>query len=299
LKKSKNATGAAKRSVRTKTTRTRTERSGRRAGGEGALPRARKRFGQHFLEPAWVARLVDSLHALPTDTFLEIGPGRGALTLPLAPRVRELVAIELDRDLAARLPAIAPANVRVIQGDFLAVDLGEILGALPTPVRVVGNLPYNVASPILFRLLEAAGNGRTISDATVMLQKEVADRLAAVPGDAAYGALAIQVALLADVDRVLTLPPGAFRPPPRVTSAVVRLRFRPAAAEVGDRSAFERVVRGLFLQRRKTIGNALKPVAGSFGRSAAEVLERAGLDPSRRPETLTLPEMARLTRAVL
>ncbi len=213
--------------------------------------------------------------------------------------MRELVAVEIDRDLAARLPSVAPANVRVIQGDVLAVDLAEILGALPRPVRVVGNLPYNVASPILFRLLDVADGGRAISDATVMLQKEVADRLTAAPGDDDYGAMAIQVGLLADVERVLALPPGAFRPPPKVHSAVVRLRFRPPSENVGDRTAFERVVRGLFLQRRKTIGNGLKSVADSFGRSAAEVLERAGLDPTRRPETLTVAEMARLTRAVL
>jgi 16S rRNA (adenine1518-N6/adenine1519-N6)-dimethyltransferase len=262
-------------------------------------PRPRKRFGQHFLEKAWVAKLIDSLQAAPGDTFLEIGPGRGALTLPLAPRIHELIAVELDRDLAARLPSVAPPNVRVIQADFLTVDLDEILGGAATPVRVVGNLPYNVASPILFRLLDAAANGRRISDATLMLQKEVADRLVAQPGQRDYGAMAIQVALLADVERVLTLPPGAFRPPPKVTSAVVRLRFRPAAVDVGDRGAFERVVRGLFLQRRKTLGNALKPVADSFGKSSVEVLERAGLDGSRRPETLSLPDIAQLVRAVL
>ena len=276
----------ATRSVPTKTTKT-------------EYPRARKRFGQHFLEAAWVRKLLDAMQPSADDTFLEIGPGRGALTLPLAPRVRKIVAVELDRDLAARLPARAPANVRVVQGDFMTVDLEAILRDEPTPLRVVGNLPYNVASPIMFRLLAVAGDGRTLSDATLMLQKEVADRLVAVPGQRDYGALAIQIGLLADVERVLVLPPGAFRPPPKVTSAVVRLRFRPPVAEVGDREAFERVVRGLFLQRRKTLGNALRPVADSYGRSAAEVIEATGLDPSRRPETLTVPEIAQLVRAVL
>ena len=166
-------------------------------------------------------------------------------------------------------------------------------------MRVVGNLPYNVSSPILFRLLAAADHGRRFRDATVMLQKEVADRIVAAAGAEGYGTLAVQVGLLADVDRLLTLPPGAFRPPPKVTSAVVRLRFRAPAADVGDPAAFERVVRGVFLQRRKTLLNALKPVADSFGRSAAQVLEQAGLDPSRRPETLDVHEMARLSRAVL
>jgi 16S rRNA (adenine1518-N6/adenine1519-N6)-dimethyltransferase len=123
--------------------------------------------------------------------------------------------------------------------------------------------------------------------------------VAAQPGDADYGALSIQVALRATVTRVLALPPGAFRPPPKVMSSVVRLNFHAPAEDVGDLKAFERVVRGLFLQRRKTVSNALKPVAGSFGRSAPEVVERAGVDGRKRPEELTLADIARLTRAVL
>jgi 16S rRNA (adenine1518-N6/adenine1519-N6)-dimethyltransferase len=260
---------------------------------------ARKRFGQHFLEPAWVNKLIAVLDPAAGDTFLEIGPGRGALTRALAPHVAHIVAVEIDRDLAAALPSQAPANVDVITGDFLDVDLEAVLRGEARPLRVVGNLPYNVSSPILFRLLAAADEGRRFRDATVMLQKEVADRVVAAAGAAGYGTLAVQVGLLADVDRLLVLPPGAFRPPPKVTSAVVRLRFRAPAADVGDPSVFERVVRGVFLQRRKTLLNALKPVAGSFGRSAAQVLEQAGLDPSRRPETLDVHEMARLSRAVL
>ena len=262
-------------------------------------PRARKRFGQHFLESAWVNKLIAALGTAAGDTFLEIGPGRGALTRALAAHVARIVAVEIDRDLAAALPAHAPANVRVVTGDLLDVDLDQILRDEPRPLRVVGNLPYNVSSPILFRLLHAADHGRRFRDATLMLQKEVADRLAATAGTPGYGALAIQVGLLADVDRLLTLPPGAFRPPPKVTSAVVRLRFRAPAADVGDQTTFERVVRGVFLQRRKTLLNAFRPVAESFGRSAPQVIELAGLDPSKRPETLTVHEMARLSRAVL
>ena len=259
--------------------------------------RARKRFGQHFLEPAWVAKLIDRLEPSPADTFLEIGPGRGALTRPLAARVKRIVAVEIDRDLAAGFGDLR--NVRVVEGDVLDVDLDNLLRGEELPVRVVGNLPYNVSSPILFNLLAAHDAGSRFGDATLMLQREVADRLVATPGTKAYGALAIQVALHADATRLLTLPPGAFRPPPRVTSAVVRLRFRPPAADVGDPPVFERVVRGIFLQRRKTIGNALKPVADSFGRSAPQLLEAAAIDPGRRPETLTLDEIARLARAVL
>jgi 16S rRNA (adenine1518-N6/adenine1519-N6)-dimethyltransferase len=241
---------------------------------------------------------VDALEPRPEDTFLEIGPGRGALTVPLAPRVRKLIAVEIDRDLAAALPSRVP-DTQVIRSDFLDVDLAEILRQEAKPVRVVGNLPYNVASPILFKLLHDAEDGRLLSDATLMLQKEVADRLVAQPGSDGYGALAIQVALLADADRILSLPPGAFRPPPKVKSAVVRLRFREPSVDVGDRSTFERLVRGLFLQRRKTLANALKPVADSAGLSAAELIARAQVDGSRRPETLTLADMARLARAML
>ena len=262
-------------------------------------PRARKRFGQHFLEPAWVARLLASLEPLTDDVFLEIGPGRGALTVPLAARVRRVVAVEIDRDLAALLQSRLPPSVTVVQADFLAVDLEELLRLEEKPVRVVGNLPYNVSSPILFKLLHAAAEGRLLSDATLMLQKEVADRLFAVPGTKDYGSLAIQVGLFADVERLLTLPPGAFRPPPKVTSATVRLRFRPVMEDVGNLETFERVVRGVFLQRRKRLLNALKPVADTFGRSAADLIAAAGVDGTKRPEELTLRDMARLSRAVL
>ena len=270
-----------------------------RAGDRPAHHRPRKRFGQHFLEPAWVAKLVDALSTTPDDVFLEIGPGRGALTRPLAARVARLVAVEIDRDLAVSLAGGTPPHVRIVQDDFLRVDLETLLRAEATPLRVVGNLPYNVSSPILFRLLAAADGGRLFSDATLMLQKEVADRLVAPPGSADYGSLAIQVALAADVKRLLTLPPGAFRPPPKVTSAVVRLVFRPPRVEVGDAAAFGRIVRGVFLHRRKTLLNALTPVADGFGRSAADVIARAGLDAGRRPGSLSVEEMARLTRAML
>lgn len=262
-------------------------------------PRPRKRYGQHFLEPVWVDKLIDSLGIESGDVFLEIGPGRGALTRPLAERAARVIAVEIDRDLAAALPDRMPSNVRVIQGDFLDVDLPRLFEAESAPVRVAGNLPYNVSSPILFKLLEAANDGRRLRDATLMLQKEVADRLVAGPGTGEYGALAIQVALTASVERVLSLPPGAFRPPPKVRSAVVRLTFHPPSVDVGDRAVFERLVRGMFLQRRKTIGNALKPVTYSLGTSSNELLARAGIDPGRRPETLSLDDLARLSRAVL
>ena len=280
---------------------TRGSGAGIRDSGSGirSFPRARKRFGQHFLEPAWVARLITAVAPASDETFIEIGPGRGALTAPLAEHAGKVIAVELDRDLAATLAPRVPQNVRLVQANFLDVDLPQLLQGEHTPVRVVGNLPYNVASPILFRLLDTADEGRLLRDATLMVQREVADRIVAAPGGGDYGAMSIQVQLVADVERVLSLPPGAFRPPPKVHSAVVQLRFRSPRVDVGSREVFERVVPGLFLQRRKTLANALKPVAASFEHSSLDVLQKAGLDGGRRPETLSLEDIARLSQAVL
>jgi 16S rRNA (adenine1518-N6/adenine1519-N6)-dimethyltransferase len=246
-----------------------------------------------------VTKIVDSLDARSDETFLEIGPGRGALTRPLAALAGRLIGVEIDRDLAQLLTDLRLPNLRVIEGDFLEVDVAELLRDEHLPVRVVGNLPYNVSSPILFALLDAVDGGRRIRDATLMLQKEVADRLVATPGHKPYGVLAVQVALVADVERVFTLPPGAFRPPPKVTSAVVRLHFHEPRVDVGDPRVFERFVRGVFLQRRKTLANAFRPVAESLGQSASDILDRAAVDGTLRPEALDLDAYARLSRAVL
>jgi 16S rRNA (adenine1518-N6/adenine1519-N6)-dimethyltransferase len=263
--------------------------------------KARKRFGQHFLEPAWVTKLVATLVALPDDRFVEIGPGRGAITVPLAARVAHLLAIEVDRDLAADLRAQALPSLTVIEGDVLETDLparvhdwqGFPLGP-QHPVRVVGNLPYNISSPILFRLLAVAAATGGLTDATLMLQREVADRLTAKPDTREYGVLAILTALHADVVRVLALPPGAFRPPPKVSSAVVRLTFRAPTVAVKDELVFTRMVRTMFTQRRKMLANSLQPFAAAVGMDAREALAQAGLDGRRRPETLQLVELARL-----
>jgi 16S rRNA (adenine1518-N6/adenine1519-N6)-dimethyltransferase len=260
---------------------------------DGRRP-ARKRFGQHFLEPAWADKVIDAIAPRPDDRFLEIGPGPGILTTRLAPRVRELTAVEIDRDLAARLTPSLPSNARIIIGDVLAVDLAPLTS--DGPLRVAGNLPYNISSPILFKLIETARRTRAIPDATVMLQLEVAERLTAPVGTADYGVLAILTRLHADVTRVLTLPPGAFRPMPRVRSAVVRVAFRPPAVEIGDEPQFERLVRTIFTQRRKTMLNALRPFAEPLGVDPAVALGKAGIDPRRRPETLELPELGRLAR---
>jgi 16S rRNA (adenine1518-N6/adenine1519-N6)-dimethyltransferase len=263
--------------------------------------RARRRFGQHFLEPAWVTKLVNALDARPDDAFVEIGPGRGAITRPLAARVGRLLAVEVDRDLVAALVADGLPTLTVVQGDVLDVDLAAAIEQWQQApldaahsVRIVGNLPYNISSPILFKLLALAAATGGVTDATLMLQREVADRLTAGPDTREYGVLSIQAALHADVTRVLALPPGAFRPPPKVSSAVVRLVFRPPRVGVRDEALLVAMVRSIFTQRRKTLNNALKPFAEARGRKAAEALTAAGLDGQRRPETLQLVELARL-----
>jgi len=266
--------------------------------------RARKRFAQHFLEPAWVAKLVTAIDARPSDALVEIGPGRGALTRPLSSRVGRLLAVEIDRDLAAALEAQALPGVTTLTGDFLDLDVPAAVAAwLGRPlapgadVRVVGNLPYNVSSPILFRLLSLAATTGGLRDAVLMLQAEVADRLVSPVGTADYGVLTILTALGADADRLLALPPGAFRPVPKVRSAVVRLRFRPPPVPVADPGLLVAMVRSMFTQRRKTLLNALGPFALDRGRPAAEALAAAGITPTRRPQTLQLVEIVALADA--
>jgi 16S rRNA (adenine1518-N6/adenine1519-N6)-dimethyltransferase len=254
------------------------------------LMRARKKYGQHFLEPAWADKLVDAMAPQPGDRFLEIGPGPGALTLRLAPRVAHVTAIEIDGDMVAALAPRLPPNVTVIHEDFLDFELAGV----PRPLRIAGNLPYNVSSPILFKLIAAHRAAAGLVDATLMLQREVAVRLQAAAGTRDYGVLAVLTQLHADVHRVLTLPPGAFRPTPKVHSAVVRLHFRAPAVPIADESLFEAMIRSVFTQRRKTLGNALRAFAAARGRDAAAALASVGIDARRRPETLQLAEFARL-----
>jgi 16S rRNA (adenine1518-N6/adenine1519-N6)-dimethyltransferase len=256
--------------------------------------RAKKRYGQHFLLPQWADKVVDAIAPRPEDRFLEIGSGPGVLTVRLAPRVAHLTAIEVDEAMVALLTPKLPGNVTLVHEDFLETPVGWPTEASEAPLRVAGNLPYNVSSPILFRLIETHKRSGQLTDATLMLQREVAERIEARPGTKDYGVLSISVQLHADVRRVLALPPGAFRPAPRVHSSVIRLRFRPPAVTLRDEAAFEAMVRSMFTQRRKTLANALKPFASSRGQDAAAALRSADIDPSRRPETLQLDELARL-----
>jgi 16S rRNA (adenine1518-N6/adenine1519-N6)-dimethyltransferase len=257
------------------------------------MPRTRKRFGQHFLEPVWADKVIEAIAPAAEDLFLEIGPGPGILTLRLAPRVSRLVAIEIDRDLIAELTPKLPSNASIVSGDVLELDLHAVLPRGEAPIRVAGNLPYNISSPILFRLLELESQ-RRMTDATLMLQREVADRIIAKPGSAEFGVLSVLVQWRAAVTRLLTIPPGAFRPPPDVRSALIRLAFRPPPFALKDRALFERMVRSMFTQRRKTLANALGQFAVEIGTLPADALAASGIDPRRRPETLEVIEIARL-----
>ncbi len=256
----------------------------------------RKRFGQHFLEPAWVVKVIRAIAPARDDVFFEIGPGRGALTRELTARVRAVTAFEIDRDLAALLRQTAPPNLEIVEGDFL--ETGWIRAHPPeAPVRVAGNLPYNVASPILFALIDLYDAGIPLADATVMVQREVADRLVARPGTKEYGVLSVLIRLSASVERLLALPAGAFRPAPKVQSALVRLRFHPADPLLRNRATFVALVQGIFTRRRKTLDNALLAYRSSDRASISVLLRDAGIDGRRRPETLDIPELIRLANA--
>jgi 16S rRNA (adenine1518-N6/adenine1519-N6)-dimethyltransferase len=248
-------------------------------------------------------RVLAAVRVEHGDVFLEIGPGRGELTLPLAGTGAPVLAVEIDRDLVAYLATQVPANVTVLSGDILHTDpLPFLAGMAPqgTPqasgtaggrrFRVVGNLPYNVSSPLLFWLIDLHRRHGFFHDATIMLQREVADRLVAKVGTKAYGVLTILVGLHARIERVLDLPPTAFKPAPKVRSAVVRLTFGPPSVRIADEALFERLIKTIFSHRRKTMSNALK----AFDVTGPAILSLAGIDGRRRPETLQVTEMARL-----
>lgn len=249
---------------------------------------ARKRFGQHFLhDPGVIQRILAAIDARPGDAVVEIGPGRGALTAALLEAAGALDAVEIDRDLAAQLrESFGSAKFSLHEADALRFDFGALARARGCRLRVVGNLPYNVSTPLLFHLIE---HPEAISDLHVMLQKEVIDRICATPGSGEYGRLTVMLAPWLRAERLFDVGPGAFRPPPKVWSAVARLvmRERPAF-DVDER--FGRVVAAAFAQRRKTLRNALRPLLD------AAAIESAGVDPGARPETLSPEAFGALAR---
>jgi 16S rRNA (adenine1518-N6/adenine1519-N6)-dimethyltransferase len=249
---------------------------------------ARRRFGQNFLVDAhYIDRIVDAVDPRPGDNLVEIGPGLAALTGRLVARAGRISAVEIDRDLAARLRAdFPPEQLQLIEADALEYNFA----ALGARLRVVGNLPYNISSPLLFHL---AAFESQLADLHVMLQKEVVARMTAAPATPDYGRLSVMLQATFAITRLFIVPPGAFRPAPKIDSAVARLV--PLAAKkpvINNPPLFARVVAAAFAQRRKTLRNALSAVCD------VGAMETAGIDPRARGETLSVADFVRLANLV-
>jgi len=249
--------------------------------------RPRKSLGQHFLHQASVIdAILDAFAVNSDDRVLEIGPGKGALTRSLAASARSLDLVELDRDLARRLEEqfVSLDKVHVHQADALKFDFCAVAGG--EKLRVIGNLPYNISTPLLFRLISSSS---CIRDMMLMLQKEVVDRMVAGPGSRDYGRLSVMVQQRCTVRRILTVAPGAFTPPPKVESSVVYLvPAEPPPYPVVSPVTFRRIVQAAFMRRRKTMRNALR------GTIDSALLQEAGINPQMRPEEVSVADYARL-----
>jgi 16S rRNA (adenine1518-N6/adenine1519-N6)-dimethyltransferase len=249
---------------------------------------AKKRFGQNFLhDPGVIERIIRSINPRPGDNLIEIGPGLGALTLPLLHKLGKLRVVEIDRDVIPHLRTACDdnPNLEIISADALKLDYAA-LAPEGGKLRLVGNLPYNISTPLLFHLLKFADH---IADMHFMLQKEVVDRMAAEAGDDDYGRLTVALAARAQVSKLFTVGAGAFRPAPKVESAIVRLVPRPPPFEIVDQALFDRLVTAAFSQRRKTLSNGLK------GLMTAEQIGAAGIEPGIRAERLSAAQFAALT----
>lgn len=257
------------------------------------MPRAKRRLGQHFLaDPRILARIADALGAGPADTVLEIGPGPGALTGALAMRAGHVVAIEKDPDLVPSLQTGFP-NVRVIEGDALELDWHSLV---PPSFLVAGNIPYNITSPLLDKALLPPRPRRIV----FLVQKEVADRVTAMPGTSEYGALSIGVQTVGAAERVFVVPAGAFQPRPKVDSAVLRIvpRDEPLIADA-ERESFRAFVVGLFGFRRKQILRGVRELTGWDAARVSRHLEETGISPTVRPEVLSPERFVRLHGALV
>ena len=250
-------------------------------------PPPKKSLGQHFLhERAYIERIVQAVDLAPGERLVEIGPGQGAITLPLLRRHGALTVIEFDRDLVGPLAAMAAGvgELSIVHRDVLQVDFTAL--AAGAPIRLVGNLPYNISSPILFHALDHAAS---IREMVFMLQKEVVDRMAAGPGSKVYGRLSVMLQAFCEVKALFVVPPGAFRPPPKVDSAVVRLVPRaPESEGIADPARFAAIVRDAFGQRRKTLRNAVSRLVDEG------TIRAAGIDPQARAEQLDVADFVRL-----
>jgi 16S rRNA (adenine1518-N6/adenine1519-N6)-dimethyltransferase len=258
---------------------------------EGGFPPVRKSLGQHFLADQKVlAGIADAAQIAPGDTVIEIGPGRGALTDLLVERAGRLVAIEYDRALAAQLRDryASRSNVEIIQADVLTVNLSDVAGG---PFKLIGNVPYYITTPILFHALQRPRPERAI----YLVQREVAERLVAPPGGGDYGALTVNVGVVAEPELLFRVPAGAFRPPPKVESAVVSVvpRANPIVTPA-DEEAFRTFVQSVFSMRRKQMQRILRSVANLSAEEADRRLVSLQIDPTARPETLGITQFAAL-----
>ena len=252
---------------------------------------ARKRFGQNFLvSPGIIHKIVDAIAPHPGDTVVEIGPGLGAITEPLLERIDHLQVVEIDRDLIARLQQrFAPERLTVHEGDALKFDFGSLKGS--GPLKIVGNLPYNISSPLLFHLVAFAP---LVHDMHFMLQKEVVDRMVADPGTKDFGRLSVMLQYHYHMERLFVVPPGAFNPAPKVDSAIVRMipRKLGTGETAKDPALFARVVTAAFSQRRKMLRNTLRELIDEAG------LVALGSTPTARAEDIAVADYVRLANSL-
>ncbi len=252
----------------------------------------RKRFGQHFLHDQYVIkRIIDSLKITNQDTWVEIGPGQGALTSHFPTTVKQLILIEIDRDLVKPLQSkyVQNDNISIINSDVLSIDFSELIKG-NDKLRIVGNLPYNISTPIFFHLAKYANH---IADMTFMIQKEVADRLTATAGNKTYGRLTLSAGLRFKITKLFNVSKGAFNPPPKVESSIIQLTPHSQQIPTAQAEKFDRLVHAAFLKRRKTIKNSLETLI------SLDDFEQTDINPTLRAESLTINDFLKLTQRMI
>jgi 16S rRNA (adenine1518-N6/adenine1519-N6)-dimethyltransferase len=262
----------------------------------GLVPK--KGWGQHFLtDPNILNKVIRTAHLEKGDVVLEVGPGLGEMTLAMARQVKKVIAVEIDSKFVEilRRKASSFSNAEIIKGDILKIDFNQIYRQEGQRLKVVANLPYKISTPLLFRLVESR---EIFSTLTLMLQREVAERMVASPGGKDYGPLSVFIQSFSDLSICFFIKPSAFFPPPKVESAVIHMVWKERAVVELEEAWFKKVVRGCFGYRRKRLINALKHSNIPLPADLGQRLKRIGVDPLRRPETLTIQELARLADAL-